>query len=71
MNRQAFLTDITRHGMNKIQQHGSVWDILQSDPDGTILIKSLAMTFKCGDVWSHDMRWVKLKNDKNFIVEII
>ena len=71
MTRQAKLTHKTRHGMNRLSAHGPIWDILRTDPDGTLLLQSIDKTFMNGDDCQHDVRWVNRHDDKNFHVEII
>lgn len=63
----------TRHGENRIRQHGDIWTVMLISPShmkGQIFLSSQEETFAVDDEASHDHRWVHLKNDKNFeIVE--
>ena len=71
MERQAKLTFKTRHGMNRLSAHGTVWNIMRTEADGTMLLQSLDKTFINDGDRQHDMRWVSRHEDKHFIVEII
>ena len=65
----VILEGLTRHGKNRINQHGSVWQFQKIDKfNGQPAFKliSLDKTFKCGDEWIHDGRWVLIDNDPNF-----
>jgi hypothetical protein len=78
MNRQAFLIPVSRRGFNKLTQHGQTWEIRKTETDGTLLLESVGKTFKA---WNPDMpggfemqtdwRWVHLKEDPDFEVEIV
>lgn len=64
------LKGITRHGKNRIQQHGDWWEI---DAVGTfngfpaVLLNSRNETFNIGKGHkSRDQRWVHIKEDKDF-----
>lgn len=59
------LEGISRHGKNRIHQHGNVWFVDEVRGDRMSLI-SEHKTFKLGDKMMHDARWVLLKNDSNF-----
>lgn len=64
------LKGISRHGKNRINQHGEEWVVLRVDGP-KVLLRSLNKTFKDGpNQWSHDMRWVNTDFDSDFeIVE--
>ena len=64
------LEGTSRHGKNRIAQHGSVWFVEKVDKflgQPAMLLRSKNETFKCGNRWMHDGRWVLLKNDPNFV----
>ena len=70
------LTGKTKHGKNRIAQHGAVWNVIGHDDfrgrDAWIL-QSLDKTmggFADGSR-VHDMRWVHVVNDDNFDWEIV
>lgn len=65
------LTGITRHGKNRVNQHGNIWHIVDETLEEFLLI-SLGQTFSLGrGVFSEDKRWVFKKNDPDFRVERI
>ena len=51
----------TRHGKNRINQHGERWMIIELR-NGKMLVESAAETDKGGFDW----RWVDLHDDQNF-----
>ena len=51
----------TRHGKNRINQHGERWMIIELR-NGKMLLESAAETDKGGVDW----RWVDLHDDQNF-----
>ena len=65
----------TRHGKNRIAQHGSKWFVekvatFQGQP--AMMLRSESETFLIRGLdnskeWTHDGRWVLLKNDPNFV----
>lgn len=55
------LKGVTRHGKNRINQHGERWMIIELR-NGKMLVESAAETDKGGFDW----RWVDLHDDKNF-----
>lgn len=59
------LTAKTRHGKNRIHQHGDRW-LVEEVRGPSMMLRSENKTFKLGDKFMHDGRWVDLKNDKNF-----
>lgn len=63
------LKGITRHGKNRINEHGDKWLVEEvSTFSGRPALKlcSANETFKVGDRWIHDGRWVLIKGDMNF-----
>ena len=59
------LEGISRHGKNRIHQHGNVWFVDEVRGD-RMSLTSEHKTFKLGDKMMYDARWVLLKNDPNF-----
>ena len=62
----------SRHGKNRIEQHGSNWTVnalgtLNGTP--AVRVQSENKTFKLGSFGKkmHDERWVLLKDDPNFL----
>ena len=68
------LKGISRHGKNRINQHGDKWEV---DALGTfngepaVRCRSENKTFCVGfkTIKQRDARWVHLKNDKDFVIE--
>jgi len=59
----------SRHGKNRINQHGNEWVVLRMDGP-KMLLRSLNKTFKdAPNKWSHDMRWVNTDGDSDFTLE--
>jgi len=59
----------TRHGKNRIEQHGDQWfveELGKFNGQDAMMLRSAGRTFKLGDNWIRDGRWVLLKNDPNF-----
>ena len=54
----------TRHGKNRINQHGERWTIIELR-HGKMLLESSERTDKGGFDW----RWVDMHDDKNFTWE--
>jgi hypothetical protein len=72
MMEKVLLTGKTRHGKNRIQQHGKVWLIknlgtFKGSP--AMLLRSEFETEGPRDHKGFDGRWVLLQNDPNFIIE--
>lgn len=71
---QITLKGITRHGKNRIHQHGNVWDVVSEGKFRGFEawnLKSLEKTEGPRDAKVHDGRWVHKNNDPNFeIIEI-
>ena len=62
----------SRHGKNRIQQHGTLWTVnalgtLNGTP--AVRVQSENKTFKLGSFGekTHDERWVLLKDDPDFL----
>lgn len=55
----------TRRGKNKISEHGNVWKITDIKPD-YLYCESANDTFKVGDIWVKDGRWILIDNDSDF-----
>lgn len=51
---------ITKHLMNRVHQHGEVWDVItRDDVTGRVLARSEEMTFKgAHGEMEHDLRWL-------------
>ena len=73
------LKGITRHGKNRISQHGDVWKVFQigkekfmgeGDIKQGIVVESLNDTFNTGGSgkhkWVKDVRWLDFPEDENF-----
>ena len=81
MNKSVVtLKGISRHGKNRIAQHGSTWFVEKVDKflgQPAMLLRSKNETFairgrgnskqEWKTTWMHDGRWVLLKDDPNFI----
>ena len=70
VGKMIVLKGKTRHGKNRVQQHGMEWLIenvanFQGQP--AMFLRSKNETFKLGDTMIHDTRWVLLRDDPNFI----
>ena len=59
------LVGITRHGKNRIQQHGSEW-IVEEIRGTKMMLRSLNKTEGPMTNKRFDGRWVSLKDDPNF-----
>jgi len=60
----------TRHGKNRIAQHGEIWEV-ESEHGNIMLLKSLEETFVItGSTTCFDKRWVSVENDRDFEVVI-
>jgi len=67
--RQVHLTPKTNKGKTRIGNSGNVWNVVEGavesltpSPIDSLMIRSLD---------GHDFRWVKLKDDVNFVVEVL
>jgi len=67
--RKVKLTAITRRALNKLKQHGNIWDVIMIGLDHAIL-RSLELTFQVGiGRFENDWTVVKFTNDPNFNLE--
>ena len=65
------LRGISRHGENRIKQHGHRWEVRSIDAGaGKLLLRSMHNTFQNGESFTPDLRWVLLVNDPHFEVII-
>ena len=67
--KQVRLIGKTKHGKDRIRQHGDVWNVLESKapPFGhAMVLESLRETFTLGDTKIKDVRGVKTLDDPNF-----
>ena len=67
--KQVRLVGKTKHGKDRIRQHGDVWNVRESKapPFGhAMVLESLHETFTLGDTKIKDVRGVLLFNDPNF-----
>ena len=67
------LTGKTRHGKNRIHQHGDIWLVVSEGKfqgQDAWNLRSLALTEGPRDAKVHDGRWVLKLNDPNFNWEI-
>lgn len=55
----------TRHGKNRINQHGSKWEVIELR-NGKMLLESENETEGPRDNKGRDWRWVDLHDDKDF-----
>ncbi len=68
--KKVLLSGKTRHGKNRIQQHGAEWlvekiDRFQGEP--AMMLRSMTKS----DKGQFDGRWVLLNDDQNFSFTII
>ncbi len=59
------LTGISRHGKNRINQHGSTWRVKEIRGMKMLLISQFKTEGK-RDNKGHDWRWVEMHDDPNF-----
>lgn len=62
---EIVLTGKTRHGKNRIQQHGMLW-FVKEVRGSRMLLTSEHKTEGPKDSKGHDWRWVEMQNDPNF-----
>jgi len=64
------LTGKSKHGKNRIQQHGSTWVVVQR---GRFAGRAAFMVASIGntDRGRRDGRWVQIRDDKEFDWEIV
>jgi hypothetical protein len=65
--QRVILKGITRHGKNRVHQHGEVWFVEEIRGD-KMLLRSEFRTEGPKENKTFDGRWVQLKNDPNFEV---
>ena len=71
----VILSAKTRHGKNRISQHGKWWIVDKLSTDrlfqggGGVLLKSDKCECPTCQKWGQDWRWVRLKDDPNFEIE--
>jgi hypothetical protein len=65
VNDTVVLTGKTRHGKNRIQQHGKLW-FVQEVRGGKIHLRSEHKTDGPMHNKDFDGRWIELQNDPNF-----
>jgi len=68
------LKAISKHGKDRIAQHGKLWIVKKIDSFKScqaVLLESSHNTFKQGDEWVKDGRWVRLNgNDPDFEISL-
>ena len=63
----------SRHGKNRITQHGDRWVVMNVSTfrgQPAVHLRSMDKTFKMGSSWVFDGRWVLLQNDENFTIQV-
>ena len=63
----------SRHGKNRINQHGDRWVVMNVSTfrgHPAVHLRSMDKTFKMGSSWVFDGRWVLLQNDENFTIQV-
>lgn len=72
---QVILTGISRHGKNRIEQHGNPWTVNaigSFNGNDAVRMRSENETFNLGQGRKmRDERWVFLKEDPNFTFEVV
>ena len=66
---QVRLSPKSRHGKNRIHQHGDRWVVMNVSTfrgQPAVHLRSMGKTFKMGSSWVFDGRWVQLNNDPDF-----
>lgn len=72
MMEKVLLTGKSRHGKNRINQHGKLWfvqDIGTFRGSPAMHLRSEFKTEGPKDKKGFDSRWVLLQNDPNFVIE--
>lgn len=71
----VILTGISRHGKNRIEQHGNPWTVNaigSFNGNDAVRMRSENETFNLGQGRKmRDERWVFLKEDPNFTFEVV
>lgn len=57
----------TRHGKNRLKQHGKYWELIEDRGD-TLLLRSLTFSFQADGKLERDMRIVPKDECKDFEV---
>ncbi len=64
----------SRHGKNRLNEHGDHWIVMNVSTfkgQPALHLRSKNKTFKMGQTWTFDGRWVLLKDDSDFdIVQV-
>ena len=63
----------SRHGKNRINQHGDRWVVMNVSTfrgQPAVHLRSMDKTFKMGSSWVFDGRGVLLQNDENFTIQV-
>jgi hypothetical protein len=61
----------TRHGKNRVNQHGEWW-VVSNETEKSFWLESIDCECTTCNKWGQDGRWVDKKNDVNFdIVELM
>ena len=63
--KQVRLIGKSKHGKDRIRQHGDVWKLIAMHGDRFVL-ESMHETFTLGDEKIHDVRGVQRIDDPNF-----
>ena len=59
----------TRHGKNRVNEHGADWIVMNTGRfkgQPAVHLRSVDKTFKMGRAWTFDGRWVLINNDPDF-----
>ena len=59
----------TRHGKNRVNEHGADWIVMNTvrfKGQPAVHLRSVDKTFKMGQAWTFDGRWVLINNDPDF-----
>ena len=59
----------TRHGKNRVNEHGESWIVMNVGKfkgSPAVHLRSIDKTFKMGQAWTFDGRWVLLNNAPDF-----
>ena len=67
MGRVVFLKGKSRHGKNRIKQHGEHWQVIDRTSSGVLHIQSIECRCpECTKLGSQDWRWISETDDPNF-----
>ncbi|MCX6744715.1 MAG: hypothetical protein NTX82_04285 [Candidatus Parcubacteria bacterium] len=59
----------SKHGKDRLHQHGSIWEVIGLGTfkgAAAVSLQSAGKTFRQGQEMTHDKRWVHLKDDPDF-----